>query len=92
MITVWLRGHRRDDKQDAVAPGVAAQSQVMSAFSFLASLPPLSQLSLSSLYPPQIKHFYLMRGENPAFYPLRVPRAQRELDYKQPQTHGREER
>lgn len=32
-----------------------------------------------------------MRGENPAFYPLHVPRAQRELEYKQAQTHGREE-
>lgn len=30
-----------------------------------------------------------MRGENPAFYPLRVPCAQQELEYKQPQTHGR---
>ena len=32
-----------------------------------------------------------MRGENPAFYPLRVPCAQQELEYKQPQTHGGEE-
>lgn len=89
MITVWLRDHRTDDKQDADASGMAAQSRVMLAFT---CPPQLSQLNLSSLYPPQIKHFYLMRGENPAFYPLRVPRAQQELEYKQPQTHGREER
>lgn len=91
MITVWLRGHRRDDKQDAVAPGMAAQSQVISALMGSPTSPLLSRSSNRALSIPRIKHFYLMRGENPVFYPLHVPRAQRELKYKHPQTHGREE-
>lgn len=41
-LALW--GHRRDDKQDVVAPGVAAP-------------PPLSQLNLSSLYPPKSNTF-----------------------------------
>lgn len=38
-----------------------------------------SQLNLSSFNPPRIKHFYLMHGENPAFYPLCVPCAQQDI-------------
>lgn len=41
-----------------------------------------SRSSTWALSIPQIKHFYLMHTENPAFYPLCAARAQQELKYR----------